>query len=86
MSMNQNESILIETTNYTHSMDNKELGDLMNNIPFDSKFKELLNFFYLDDKTEVYEYLKDNERILSIIDNIKSTLTTYFKESLTFLE
>ena len=86
MSMNQNESILTETTNYTHAMDNKELDDLMNNISFDSKFKELLNFFYLDDKTEVYEYLKDNERILSIIDNIKSTLTTYFKESLTFLE
>ena len=79
MSMNQNESILTETTNYTHAMDNKELDDLMNNISFDSKFKELLNFFYFDDKTEVYEYLKENERILSIIDNIKCTLTNYFK-------
>ncbi len=48
----------------------------MNNISFDSK---LLNFFYFDDKTEVYEYLKENERILSIIDNIKSTITKYYK-------
>lgn len=79
MGIDKNESILAETTNYTHSMGNKELDDLRNHIPFDSKFKELLNFFYLDDKTEVYEYLKDNERILSIIDNIKCTLTNYFK-------
>ena len=79
MGIDKNESILAETTNYTHSMDNKELDDLRNHIPFDSKFKELLNFFYFDDKTEVYEYLKENERILSIIDNIKCTLTNYFK-------
>ena len=79
MCIDKNESILTGTTNYTHSIDNKELGGLMNHIPFDSKFKELLNFFYFDDKTEVYGYLKDNERILLIIDNIKSTLTNYFK-------
>ena len=79
MCIDKNESILTGTTNYTHSIDNKELGGLMNHIPFDSKFKELLNFFYFDDKTEVYEYLKENERILSIIDNIKCTLTNYFK-------
>ena len=51
----------------------------MNHIQFNLKFKELLNFFYFDDKTEVQGYLKDNERILLIIDNIKSTLTNYFK-------
>ena len=59
MCIDKNESILTGTTNYTHSIDNKELGGLMNHIPFDSKFKELLNFFYFDDKTEVYEYLKE---------------------------
>ena len=46
MGIDKNESILAETTNYTHSMGNKELDDLRNHIPFDSKFKELLNFFF----------------------------------------
>ena len=59
---------------------NKEVNNIVNyNSLFNSKFKELLNFFYIEDKMGIYQFLKENDNIFSIIDYIKSTLNKHFK-------
>ena len=52
------------------------------NCLFNSKFKDLLNFFHMENEMETYQFLKENDNIFSIIDDIKIILNKYFNEEL----
>lgn len=52
------------------------------NSLFNSKFKDLLNFFHMENEMETYQFLKENDNIFSIIDDIKIILNKYFNEEL----
>lgn len=52
---------------------------------FDSQFANLKNYYVIDDNGGVYEFIKDNEDLLILLNEIKPFLEKYFDNHSYFL-
>jgi hypothetical protein len=48
---------------------------------FNNKFKNLMNYFIIKDYNEVYNFIKNNENIFELLDEIKPILSSYFNNN-----
>ena len=53
---------------------------------FDVKFDNLKNTFDMPDETEVYEFIKSNENMFKLLDELKPYLNKHFNDKEYYLE
>ena len=56
------------------------------NTLFDVKYENLKDTFIIENKNKVYSFIKNNENILDMLEEVKPSLTKHFHDKKYYLE
>lgn len=79
----------IETVKYDeHLIEYNRNGDttMISKTLFDVKFDDLKNTFIIKNENKVYEFIRNNENVFSLLEEVKPSLSRHFRNEKYYLE
>ena len=76
----------IKYNNHIIDYNTNEGSPMISKTLFDLKFDDLKNNYIIDDNNSVYAFIKANENIFTILEEVKPSLRRYFSNEKYYLE